>query len=168
MQRHWTDDERALLVHAKTMHDLAHIAERVLERMPQPIHQVCGPLSTGGLGCLRQNAARFEYAVHELDRRGYSVFNQMLFQDRMTEILPEVPADGEYHWEILTVFYERIFQSGRVRQLWFIPGRDSSRGTCWEQRRTQTLGITQVDYPYEWLQHFEPVPCSCETCCASV
>lgn len=59
---HWTDSERELLETARlrgTFADLAAIALTILPRLPKPVGQVCGPISTGGLGSIEANLVRF-------------------------------------------------------------------------------------------------------------
>ena len=58
MHEHWTEDEVMALQATTTFDEVAEVAIVILTRMKalgQPIVQICGPMSTGGLGSLQKN-----------------------------------------------------------------------------------------------------------------
>lgn len=159
MQHFWTEEDKARLARVATLEEAADVALAVLERMNQhasqhgrEIVQVCGPMSTGGLGNIAANMAHFERAVNVLKHRGLLVFDQMPFQDAIIRICKYKEGDGKYHVEILEVFYRRIFESGHVKRAYFLRDWESSRGATWERWICTELGIIVDEYPDEWLQ----------------
>ena len=55
MNNYWFDKYIKDLGKAKTFKDIGNIALRVLNRFPGYACQVCGPVSTGGLGSRDKN-----------------------------------------------------------------------------------------------------------------
>lgn len=51
--------------------------------------QVCGPISTGGAGNVKDNLALFETAICTIKKIGYYVFNQIPYEDAMGRIKKE-------------------------------------------------------------------------------
>ena len=62
-----------LIKEAKTHADLLKVAEEVLKMMDGPVSMVCGPISTGGLGCINKNITRFRQVIHHLQGQGYNI-----------------------------------------------------------------------------------------------
>ena len=131
---------------AKTFAALATVALRTLERMPQPIGQVCGPISTGGKGSIKANLVTFAEAIEWLQGQGRNIFNQMPFEEHIFRII-----DGGYNTQVnnqlLEEFYLPIFASNLVTTFYFIPGWESSHGATWEHEQIQKHG-----YAIEYLQ----------------
>lgn len=48
---YWTKEDFKRLETAQTMPELLSVALAILDRMPQPIVLVSGPISTGGFDC---------------------------------------------------------------------------------------------------------------------
>ncbi len=116
----------------------------------QEIVQICGPMTTGGLGSLEENMAQFSRAIEQAERQGLRVFNQIPFQGAIIRITDH--HDGkEYCVDILEVFYRRIFECGHVSRTLFLPGWQESRGARWERSFVSELGIAAEEYPREWL-----------------
>lgn len=131
--------------------DLSSLAVEILQRTPTPVALVCGPITTGGLGSEAQNARFFSEAISFLRQKGWVVFDQMLFHEAIQRISSAMPP-VEYRLEILDVFCEGIFRSGVIKQAFFLPGWQSSRGATWERDRLEVLGIPIQDFPLEWTQ----------------
>jgi hypothetical protein len=119
--------------------------------MPQPITQMCGPISTGGKGSVEENIKEFDKAIFFFIDKGEYVFDQIPFQDAMVRLKKEV-ADDEYDQRILTEFYLPIFKSGKIKELKFLPGWESSRGARWEHQQAETLEINFTHLPEKWYK----------------
>ena len=65
-EKYWTVAEIMELERVNEFNELAQIGLIVLDRMSKEgktIVQICGPMSTGGLGSLKKNMDYFQYAV---------------------------------------------------------------------------------------------------------
>lgn len=148
---YWTIHEIMVAQRAETIAELALVALRILSRMPQPIVQVCGPISTGGAGTMEQNVARFRQAIAVLQSRGLNVFDQMPFQESMIRISKKTRESG-YCWEILDEFYGPIFRSGLIKRTYFLSGWRSSIGANWERRVVRKQGIPREQFLDKWFK----------------
>ena len=138
---YWTDEDMIALKKAMNFKDLYEIANRIFDRMPDDIGQVCGPIATGGLGSVEANLAKFDSTVRSLQEEGKIIFDQMPFEWPMQELKKKV-TDGAK--TILQDFYLPIFESGKVTTLYFIKGWESSYGANWEHEQAIRLGINIV------------------------
>src|SRR4051812_41079157 len=77
---YWTLQDYEMVWRARSFEWVADVAIRVLERMPSHIVELCGPISTGGLGCPNKNLLVFQRCVHELRLRGLNPFDQCPLQ----------------------------------------------------------------------------------------
>lgn len=154
MNKYWKDEDVEMLSKVSTFEEIAEIAFTILARMREtghPIVQVCGPISTGGLGDLRKNLERFHRAVKKADVMGLAVFDQVPFQVAIERIDPYTGTNG-YCMDILEKFYRPIFESGHISKALFLPGWEGSKGATWEREVLTTLGIHIEEYPEEWLR----------------
>jgi hypothetical protein len=150
---HWTEVEEKALEDAGSMGDLAEIALVILERMAKkkkPIVEICGPMSTGGFGNIKDNMELFEAMIDSATEHDLTVFNQVVFQDAMVRLLPK-HSEHHYAWDILDIFYRRIFDSGLISEFLFSPNWYTSRGACWELLESLKVCINRRDYPVLWL-----------------
>jgi hypothetical protein len=155
MNHFWTDEEYRRLNRARSYEETAKVALVVLSRMSETgreVVQICGPMSTGGLGNPRDNMARFQLAIHRAQARGLMVFDQLPFQPTIGRLCGFKEGNGKYDWEILEVFYKRIFESGHVHRTLFLPGWEGSVGARWERELVTRLGLIVEDYPASWLE----------------
>jgi len=152
--KHFKDEHRHRLKNAKEYRELAIVALNVLANMPKPIGQVCGPISTGGLGSIEKNLEVFEKTVHKLIDQGNNIFNQMPFEEPMQDIRKNSKKvhPQETNLELLEEFYNPVFESGYVEVLYFIPGWESSQGAKWEREQARRLGIKIIDLPKDFLE----------------
>lgn len=120
---------------ARSLRRLADIAMASLCRLPQPVVQVCGPLTTGGKGTLMENMAYFYEAIHFLHYEfNFSVFDQIFFHGKISVLAEQVSGGRrERHREILQNFYTPIFDSGLISLALFLPGWHTSRGAIHER-----------------------------------
>lgn len=162
--KHFLDQDFKALIEAKSFKDLATIALTVLERMPKPILEVCGPISSGGLLSRERNLVMFEWAITRLVRAGFTVFNQMPFENPMLYFVKENQVQG-YNWNLLEDFYKPLFTSGFISHAVFIPNWETSKGANWEHTLCQELSIPITYLPAHFphvsnteLQTLIPVP----------
>lgn len=135
----WTIEDRDTLKRAKKYPELSEVALRILRRMPQPIGQVCGPITSGGVGKIDGNLAIFRATVERLIAHGKNIFDQLPFEPHLFRI-----RESEYHngeLQLLEEFYGPIFGSGLVTTLYFIQGWESSFGASWEHNEAKRLKI---------------------------
>ena len=138
----WAQEELAILRRTKTYPELAKLALHLLKRMPQPIGQVCGPLTSGGLGTLEMNFMIFQATVKKLISEGINIFDQLPFEPHLLRIKGSEYHNGEL--QLLEEFYGPIFNSRLVKTLYFIRGWKSSFGSSWEHKEAKRLKIRIV------------------------
>ena len=138
---HWEKYDFELLATTRTYSDMAQVAFRILQRIPGPIAQLCGPLTTGGRGSLEENLKMFDEGIQHLVAQGKNVFDQRPFEEPMQRLKIALPK-GVYATEILSDFYLPLFESGLIHELHFLKGWEGSRGARWEHEQAQRLGIT--------------------------
>ncbi len=142
---YWTPVEKALLTKASNFKELHEIARRIILRMPAPRGQVCGPISTGGKGSIKENLKEFEKAISYLEEQGQIVFNQLPFEDPMDRILrvgQGTPTDT-----LLNEFYLPIFEARLVSTLFFLDNWQTSAGATWEHEQARRLKLEIVYLP---------------------
>lgn len=150
MNPYITAREAEKMKRATTYEKLGLLALGALERMgkatvPKPIGQVCGPITTGGLGSIEANLAEFSRWIEILQRRGLAIFDQIPFEEHLFRIWNQRDHDDQNNRELLEGFYTPILESGIVKTFYFIPGWSGSNGAMWEHREAVKLGIT-IDY----------------------
>lgn len=144
MSRHlMTAEHQERISVAPDHYSLWLVAKDILDLLPDSVGMVCGPISTGGLGDITANIARFNEAIDILTNHNIILFNQMPFESRLAELL-ELDETG-YDWRILNHFYEPIFRTGIIKTKFFIPGWEGSTGASWERKQAEVLGIQIID-----------------------
>lgn len=148
MLKHYTQKDFEDIDRAKNFKDLGQVAINVLKRMPGPVIQVCGPISTGGKGNVKDNLLALDKAIIHLKNLGHNIFYQLPLEDKTAELDKkwkiENPSET-YCQPILDDIYKPLFESGLIKQLWFLPGWESSRGATWEREQGKRLGIEICD-----------------------
>ncbi len=137
---HWTQTEADELQSINTYAQLHQRAIKKLLRLPQPVVQVCGPLSTGGRGNFAANMQVMNQAVELLVKQGKTIFDQRPFETPMRRILLAKNLPG-YDYDLLNEFYLPLFETGRIKEFHFIPGWQGSTGARWEHNQAKRLGI---------------------------
>jgi hypothetical protein len=154
VREYWTEKDHLALDNARSFEELSEIALAILTRMQRPTEQVCticGPMSTGGLGSLEANMARFSLAVNRAKYNGLLVFEQIPFQNAIVRLSLHKTRRGEYNHDILELFYRRVFESRHIHRTLFLPGWEDSVGAKWERNLVTSLGLIVSEYPVEWL-----------------
>jgi len=149
----WTRFDLEQARTAVDFEDLGQVAIRVLSRMEKNglIVQICGPITTGGLGSHKLNLARFQIAIETLKADGYNVFDQMPFQSFMIKLLKL----GHSGRALLEDFYGSIFASSLIKFLFFLPLWETSIGAKWERQRVLMYRLPFADYPIGLLAMVE-------------
>ena len=139
LEKYWKRKDKADLLKAKTFVRLQKIAMRVIRRMPQPVGEVCGPITSGGYGDKNKNIRAFKAAIKKLIVQGNNIFNQMPFEDSMERILRTPVFKGGD--QLLAEFYLPIFKSGLIKTLYFMDNWKTSFGARYEHRQAKKLHI---------------------------
>jgi hypothetical protein len=154
---HWTEEHIAACNVCPTLRELSLIAIDMLKTLSvrakgQHVNQICGPMTTGGLGSIELNMPVFRQAVNIAHERGLVVFDQLPFQDAMIRITDYFNLD-HYPDEIITEFYYPVFESRLITCAPFLPTWATSRGARMERERIEKVGgIEIVDYPVDWYE----------------
>ena len=149
---HWTARHRRMLQEAGTsLPKMIEIALEVISLMPPDIHMVSGPVSTGGLGNVKDNLTVLRLGVEWLEEaEGRNVFSQIQFEVGMngyhTEWSKTCKA-GDYCWPILNEFYAPLFATRKFRMFHFLHGYEASVGARWEHLQCQKHGIRKRYLP---------------------
>jgi len=141
---YWEKEDFEKLETAPTYADLFLIAKDVLERMPQPVGQVCGPISTGGAGSVEKNLKRFDDTIADLQQQGMEIFNQVPFEIPIQRF-NSLRGSNTYDDRLLNDFYLPIFESRLVQKLYFLSDWESSVGAKWEHEQALRLGL-EIEY----------------------
>lgn len=139
-KEYWTDKDLAELEKLESLREMSEYAIRVISRMPEPVIQVCGPISTGGLGSTEANLNALNEVIKKMQAQGKSVFDQVPFEIPIKKLKSKLKP-GEYLGSILTDFHLPIFESGKIKALYFMKGWESSKGSNWEHDEAKRLGI---------------------------
>ena len=139
-KKYWKDEDWDNLEKAESMVDMHIIAERIINRMPKPIVQVCGPIANGGLGSFEANLNAFNETIKSLQQQELNVFDQMPFEIPMQDFKKRVPGEEGFK-SIMNDFYLQIFKSGMISTFYFMPTWQTSLGSKWEHEEAQKLGI---------------------------
>ena len=135
-----TENNKNDIRNARSFYELVVIADDVLTHMKQPIIQVCGPISTGGKGSVKENMLFMAEVINELTNRGLNVFNQLPFERAFDRIMRTYKISG-YDTPILEEFYGPIFESGKIKEIYLLPGWEKSIGARWEHNYAKKMGI---------------------------
>lgn len=139
---------------------LARRALRLLGEAPEEkgrLIQICGPISTGGCGSVEGNLIIFKNVIACFIESGYSLFDQMPYEQEILRIKEDRRAAGlfeEYDDTLLEEFYRPIFASGYIGCVVFMPDYKSSRGALWEKDRACEYDIATAYLPEDWNAQF--------------
>jgi len=142
------------IANSSSMPELANIAISILEKLSffGEVHQLCGPMSTGGFNQRETNIKLFTFAIEVAREKGLLIFNQIPFQKAMVR-LSSLASQGQYKQDILDFFYLPVFQSGFVKKILFLPLWETSLGAVWERNVLKTMNNASIDeYPLAWYE----------------
>lgn len=142
--RGYTSEDYVGIGEAQSLSQLFVVAHRILCRLPQPVTQVCGPITTGGFGSIEKNLRMLEFVYEVFAANGRSVFNVLPYET----VIPKLSKfKFGYKEDVLSDFYLPIFESGVIARMCFIPGWRESRGATWERWQAVRLGIAIEELP---------------------
>lgn len=127
--------------------DLKILAEREInriEQMRQPVVRVCGPLTSGGPDNYENNARRLASAEKVLQSRGMTVWT---FGEAEEEIFGK-NYDPD---NIITYFHKPVFESGLIKEVYFLPRWNESNGAVQERKIADEAGLIIKEFPEEWF-----------------
>ncbi|MDO8483145.1 MAG: hypothetical protein Q7S86_05005 [bacterium] len=139
---YWTPADFEKLNKGHSMPEFLALAMEILERMPQPVVMVSGPISTGGHGSVEENSRAFADTIRLQRVSGKTVFNQLAFEDKFLELSQQ--SKMAYYTPILDDFFLPILKSGKIKQIVFMKDWQSSTGSRWEYTQAGQLGIDRV------------------------
>lgn len=139
-KKYWEEKDWQDLEKAELMTDMYLIAKRIIERMPKPVGQVCGPVANGGLDSIEKNLEAFNETIISLQEKGLNIFDQMPFEIPMQEFKKRFPGQPGFD-SIMNDFYGQIFNSGKITTFYFMPTWQTSLGSRWEHEEAKKLGI---------------------------
>jgi hypothetical protein len=141
------------LLEAQSVEDIGALALRVLKSLPPPVAMVCGPLTTGG-GEFEANRRKIRKAISLL-RHQETIFDQLIFlgrSDRLHDVRwrLKLPFIGRYfarqhRLAMREAFHLPLLRSRLIKEIFFLPGWESSEGSRWYHDRAKELGI-RVQY----------------------
>jgi hypothetical protein len=146
---YWNIGNCIALDKAQKYNDLFDIAINFLPRMPQPLVQFCGPISTGGRGSIESNLAELDKAILFFAAKGIYIFDQIPFEEPMQRIKSSYES---YNHDLLDQFYLPIFESGYIKKFVFLPDWESSVGAKWENEWAKTNGLKIEYLPDDWYE----------------
>lgn len=112
----------------------------------KPIVQICGPMTTGGVGTVEGNMRIFELAIERAHNSGILVFNQLPFEITIKKLAKKRgPKDG-YFTDILDLFYKPVLTSGFIDTTVFLPTWRTSNGANWERELSTSHGLRIGEY----------------------
>lgn len=154
--RHWLPEDLLRRDQIQSFSDLGQFGVEVLEKAGGSFCQVCGPITTGGVGSFEGNMLIFEKTIRVLISQGYRVFNQLPLQEVIIRLYADWRKQNgntkEYCWPILEEVYAPLFESGYITLGCFIPRWETSDGTKWEHDKLCALGIERLYIPEEWIK----------------
>jgi len=145
----WLEEDLESVKSAKTFADLFVVALRVLNRMEQPIIELCGPVSNGGRGSRNANIEYFEESTVRLIQSGKIIFNIVPFENKIEEIWLAEEAAGKTP-TLFEDFYFPIFESGFIAEGYFLPDWETSAGAKKEHDKLAELNIPLTHLSPDW------------------
>lgn len=144
-----TDRELADLAIARTVGEVAEIALAVLERMPQPVRWVAGPI-TSGERTPEENRKRLHRTILQYKEVGAITFNYLPFQRQALKILSRAKLENAQE-RLRDELYAPIFRSGRIAELRIMPNSDASLNVHWMWGFASAEGIPIKFIPRELI-----------------
>lgn len=152
---YWRPEDHLAARDAPSFRALGAVLYRILLRMPHgpghTIHQICGPITSGGLRDVEKNSLLMRHAVAYLRLKGHLVLDQTPLRPHVSRLYERwkhsVPGKS-YCWEILHEIYLPIIKTGFVRTFHFLPGWEGSLGARWEYQTVLARGYEARAFPH--------------------
>lgn len=142
--KYWEEVDWDNLEKAQSISDLFLIVKKIIEKMPEPLGQVCGPITNGGFGTIEKNLEFFNQNIKDLQSKGLNIFDQMPFEETIQKFKLESQDKEKIYNNIMNDFYLPIFKSGKVKTMYFLPNWQTSKGAIWEHETAKSLNIEIV------------------------
>lgn len=153
--KYTTEGDIVAITSSNSFEEVVLIAEKILARLPKPIGQVCGPISTGNKLTPVENLVNIHRAITIFQQGGLIIFSQIPFERAFDKIL------GDYHsgydTPILQEFYHPLFRQKLIDYLIFLPGWEHSIGARWEYNCAKKLGIITITLGDNWENNLKEV-----------
>lgn len=149
---HLSNGEKKLIESSISFGELAKIALGLITKLPQPLAQVSGPISTGGKGDVKENLKEFDDLIKLLKSNNINVFDQVPFENTIGKIKDVWHKEGNdgYCMPILEDFYRPIIKSGHIKYFFFLPDWETSYGAKWERKECKQHNVRIIDLPENW------------------
>ncbi len=142
-KKYWNEKDFIGLAKVENFAGMFVVAEKILERMPDNLGQVCGPITNGGFGSKEKNLEYLSERINELQRSGINIFDQMPFEEDIHRLFDNAYLNQKPE-DIFNDFYLPIFMSKKISTLYFVSGWESSKGATWEHNKAKELGLSIV------------------------
>ncbi|MCF7866207.1 DUF4406 domain-containing protein [Candidatus Woesearchaeota archaeon] len=150
MNKFWFDEDLRDLKKATSFKEIGVVALRVQSRMPYDLMQVCGPISSGGHGSIEKNLDYFHRVIKMLSENNDCVYDQLPLEDAIRCVV-DLLDDKFTPKDLLMDIYLPLFESGKIKKLYFIHGWESSKGAKWEHNKGKELGIEIIYLPKDFI-----------------
>jgi hypothetical protein len=151
---HWTEQDHRLVASCKSILDLSQVGISLLRELAGKgaVSQLCGPMSTGGLGSRVENLSLFSQAIKVAREHGLLVFNQLPFQGALHQLTAHLLAE-EKAVSILEGFWRPLFEAQIIKTAYFLPAWETSRGALWERELVTALPRIQIkEFSKKWYE----------------
>ncbi len=119
--------------------EIAHI-----KTIPPPVVRVSGPLTSDGPARYQYHAGRLLAAEQILRSRGISVWS-------FCDVEKEIYEQGYAYDNIMRYFHKPILASGLIKEVYFLPQWERSRGATKEREIAIANGIPVTAFLEEWF-----------------
>jgi len=140
MNNYWKNKDYLSLEKTETFSEIGEVALEVQLRMPDKICQICGPISTGGYGNIKQNIQIFSAAIQYFNSKEEIIYNQLPLEESLVRIIKKLGSDYN-PYDLLENIYRPLFQSGKLNRTYFIYNWESSQGSQWEHEEAYKNGL---------------------------
>ena len=124
----------------------------------EKIFELCGPITTGGVGSIQGNNDKMVRVVEKIRTMGHKVFAHTDYTKEILAIKSELQKHNRfyyYDWDLLYDCFDPLFASGLLDGLIFLEDFESSTGARWEYDMALKYGIPIYHWDDE-KQNFFP------------
>jgi hypothetical protein len=146
MFNYWNESDLIALDSCLSFDEIGKIAFSIQIKMPEGLGQVCGPISTGGEGNIKDNMKIFSDTINVLINENILLFDQRPLEASINRIRKNLGENYSYI-DLLNSIYAPLFNSRKVVRAYFIHGWESSKGSVWEHDVCVTNNIDIIYLP---------------------